>query len=258
MAEKKWETLWRYAEPLMAIFTHSIEIKDEASIAAFYLQNYQQCIDIINDLLMTPGLDASFIDRITRNKSYCLDWMKQKAKKTWSIPTIITTPSPFVLVCHATTWNHVAHFLTSCQDAAQFSKLYYTFDDDDDPPPEWATSFTHLNNIQWPCVYDEWTPYIFLMTGSWLFFDKRPYLSLTQSIIDAKDPSFAQVFVNKQADNLDYSHVPRLNIRYCTLHQPLDMTQPSLIYREILFEHKFQEKNYPVAMLDAEHCCQTN
>ncbi len=270
-----WPTNWFYAEQLIKIFPDSVEIKDEASLAAFYSNKFTRAAEIINDILnLKPP--RHMIGRVMGNKTFCAHHLLSKALFTkdddhcTQDETTHLEYSPFIFVCHDTSATTVINFLNNCADAHLFSHLYYLYKDDDemlkmnkDLPDKFE--FVKYDGGILESLKDKCTPYIFNVVGDWTFFDKRNYLTIMRDIIDSagNGGSYGQVLMNQNCSSSlgDWSQegvecFTGLERRYYEGSVDFKPANPSLINRELLYEYDF-ENNYKnthkTAFMDGIH-----
>ena len=231
-----WLAGWYFAQELLKIFPDSVEIKDEASLAAFYSKEYTRSAEIINDLLdLKPP--RHMIARIMGNKRFCAPHLLRKAlltvdnaygpERPAARPEDAYGPerpaarpedayesdsdqiegrlehSPYIFVCRGTSAVSVKNFLRHCTDAHLFSHFYYLYNDDemvkiDAELPKYF-EFVKYNSSILNSLGDRCTPYIFNMVGDWLFFDRRNYVTIMRDIIDSagNGASYGQVLMNQ-------------------------------------------------------------
>lgn len=73
-----WAISWYFAQQFLKIFPDSVDIKDEASLAAFYCKEYIISAEIINDLLNLKPPEY-MIERVMGNKRFCTPHMLGKS-----------------------------------------------------------------------------------------------------------------------------------------------------------------------------------
>lgn len=272
-----WAAAWYFAKDLLNIFPDSVDIKDEASLAAFYSGDYMKSAEIINDLLdLKPP--RHMVSRVMSNKRFCTPYLIDKAKKSlipmdegYENEKIIgqLDYSPFIFVCMNTCPSTVENFLMYCTDAYLFSHFYYLYEKDDDlnmkDLPHYFECIKYNDTIL-NSLGDKCTPYIFNMVGDWLFFDKRNYVTIMRDIIDSagNGTSYGQVLMNQNYSSSSvtewskegiekYTGMERRYYEDCT---EFDGITPSLINREILYEYKFEDNYksmYKTALMDGIH-----
>ena len=266
-----WLVGWFFAQKLLKIFPDSVEIKDEASLAAFYSKEYDRSAEIINDLLnLKPP--RHMIARVMGNKRFCSPHLVKKvlqAQQTSSPDKIEgqLDHSPYIFVCRGTSAATVRNFLEHCSDAYLFSHFYYLYDNDEEMDrdlPQYFEFVKHDSSLL-KSLGDKCTPYIFNMEGDWLFFDRRNYVTILRDIIDSagNGASYGQVLMNQNySGNVDdwsqeggekYTGLER---RYYEDSASFDRSSPALLNREVLYEHDF-EANYKdthkTALMDGVH-----
>lgn len=259
-----WVVAWHFAQGLLQIFPDSIEIKDEASLAAFYSKEYLKSAEIINDLLeMKPP--RYMVARVMGNKRFCVPHLIEQARKVKNEDEIIRWPglySPYIFVCKNTSKRTINSFINHCTDWNLFSHFYYLYDSDQssDIPPYFEMikyDKSILNSLGSKC-----TPYIFNMVGDWMFFDKRNYVTIMRDILDSagNDSSYGQVLLNSQSiddwSNKGTEKYTELERRYFEDVAEFDGLAPSLINREILYEYEFEvnyKANHKTALMDGLH-----
>ena len=199
-----WLVSWYFAQELLKIFPDSVEIKDEASLAAFYTKEYTRSAEIINDLLnLKPP--RHMIARVMGNKRFCAPHLMRKAL----LPVDNESDSdqiegqldhsPYIFVCRGTSAVSVKNFLRYCTDAHLFSHFYYLYDDEMDAELPKYFEFVKYDGSILNSLGDRCTPYIFNMVGDWLFFDRRNYVTIMRDIIDSagNGASYGQVRMNQ-------------------------------------------------------------
>jgi hypothetical protein len=230
--ESDWLMGWYFAQKLLKIFPDSVEIKDEASLAAFYSKEYDRSAEIINDLLdLKPP--RHMIARVMGNKRFCAPHLLKKALLASQAQQIASPDegygsdasdkeghldhSPYIFVCRGTSAATVRNFLEHCSDAYLFSHFYYLYDNDEemvkmDHGPEVSSNrplvaqelpqyfeFVKYDSSLLNSLGDKCSPYIFNMEGDWLFFDRRNYVTILRDIIDSagNGASYGQVLMNQ-------------------------------------------------------------
>jgi hypothetical protein len=272
-----WLVGWYFAQELLKIFPDSVEIKDEASLAAFYSKEYTRSAEIINDLLNLKP-QRYMIARVMGNKRFCAPHLMRKAL----LPVDDGYESaddqiegrldhtPYIFVCRGTSAASIRSFLRHCTDAHLFSHFYYLYDNDDEMVemkkklPNYFEFVKYDSNIL-NSLGDRCTPYIFNMVGDWLFFDKRNYVTIMRDIIDSagNGASYGQVLMNQnysdsvddwsQEGNEKYTPLER---RYYEDSTEFDGSAPSLLNREVLYEYDFEanyKKTHKTALMDGVH-----
>jgi len=273
-ANEDWLVNWHFAQELLKIFPDSVEIKDEASIAAFYSKHYDRCTEIINDLLnLKPP--RHMIGRVMRNKMFCTQHIMRKALLQIDEKDKIDRiegqlkHSPYIFVCKDTSATTIKNFLNHCSDAYLFSRFYYLYDDEiDEEKVQKISPYFEFVRYEKSIVNSLrqvfCSPYIFNMEGDWLFFDRRNYVTIMRDIIDSagNGDSYGQVLMNQ---NYSYSvdgcqegieKYTELERRYYEDNTEFDASSPSLLNREILYEYDFQNnyKNWhKTALMDGVH-----
>lgn len=268
-----WLVGWYFAQELLKIFPDSVEIKDEASLAAFYSNEYTRSAEIINDLLnLKPP--RYMIARVMGNKSFCAPHLMKKALLSLNDESDDQIEgrldhSPYIFVCRGTSAVSVKNFLRHCTDAHLFSRFYCLYNDDDDMVqhdelPKYFEFVKYDSNIL-NSLGDRCTPYIFNMVGDWLFFDRRNYVTIMRDIIDSADngASYGQVLMNQNysgsvddwstAGSEKYTALER---RYYEDITEFDGSAPSLLNREVLYEYDFEanyKKTHKTALMDGVH-----
>ncbi len=274
-----WLVGWYFAQELLKIFPDSVEIKDEASLAAFYSNEYTRSAEIINDLLnLKPP--RHMIARVMGNKRFCAPYLMKKTLLSLNdesddnqIEGILDhrlDHSPYIFVCRGTSAVFVKNFLRHCTDAYLFSHFYYLYNDDDDMVMMNAELPKYFEFVKYDSsilnsLGDRCTPYIFNMVGDWLFFDRRNYVTIMRDMIDSADngASYGQVLMNQNySGSVDdwssegsekYTEMER---RYYEDIAEFDESAPSLLNREVLYEYDFEanyKKTHKTALMDGVH-----
>ena len=267
-----WLVNWTYSQKFLEIFPDSVNIKDEASLAAFYSNEYDHSVRIINDLLnLKPP--RHMIARVMGNKKFCLRHLVKTALHEENVSDEIDGQldnSPYIFVCRGTSATTVRNFIKHCSDAYLFSHFYYLYDKSEQTVKlelEFPRYFEFvkydsslLNSLGIKCY-----PYIFNMQGDWLFFDKRNYVTIMRDIVDSagNGGSYGQVLMNQnyshnvddweQEGNEKYTESER---RYYEDDTLFDGSSPSFINREILYEYDFEanyKNTYKTALMDGIH-----
>lgn len=272
-----WLVGWYFAQELLKIFPDSVEIKDEASLSAFYSKEYTRSAEIINDLLnLKPP--RHMIARVMGNKRFCAPHLMRKAllpvdegygSDKGRIEGQLDH-SPYIFVCRETSAASVNNFLTHCSDAHLFSHFYYLYDNNDEMVkmdkelPKYFELVKYDSSIL-NSLGDKCTPYIFNMVGDWLFFDRRNYVTIMRDIIDSagNGASYGQVLMNQnysgsvddwsQEGSEKYTGLER---RYYEDSAEFDGSTPSLLNREVLYEYDFEanyKKTHKTALMDGVH-----
>lgn len=272
-----WLVGWYFAQELLKIFPDSVEIKDEASLAAFYSKEYTRSAEIINDLLnLKPP--RHMIARVMGNKRFCAPHLMRKAllaidegyeSDDEQIEGQLDH-SPYIFVCRGTSAVSVKNFLRHCTDAHLFSHFYYLYNDDnemvkmDKELPKYF-KFVKYDSSILSSLGDRCMPYIFNMVGDWLFFDRRNYVTIMRDIIDSagNGASYGQVLMNQnysgsvddwsQEGSEKYTGLER---RYYEDSTEFDGSAPSLLNREVLYEYDFEanyKKTHKTAFMDGVH-----
>jgi len=271
-----WLVGWYFAQELLKIFPDSVEIKDEASLAAFYSKEYTRSAEIINDLLnLKPP--RHMIARVMGNKRFCTPHLMRKAllpvddgyESDDQIKGRLDH-SPYIFVCRGTAAASVNNFLRHCSDAHLFSYFYYLYDNDDEMVkmdkelPKYFELVKYDSSIL-NSLGDKCTPYIFNMVGDWLFFDRRNYVTIMRDIIDSagNEASYGQVLMNQnysgsvddwsQEGSEKYTSLER---RYYEDSAEFEGSAPSLLNREVLYEYDFEanyKKTHKTALMDGVH-----
>lgn len=281
-----WLVGWYFAQELLKIFPDSVEIKDEASLAAFYVKEYTQSAEIINDLLnLKPP--RHMIARVMGNKRFCAPHLIRKAVERPDDTHLVERPddnesgdqgrlehSPYIFVCRGTSAASVKNFLVHCTDNHLFSHFYYLYSDEDEYD-EKAKMGHHFEFVKYDSsilksLGDRCTPYIFNMVGDWLFFDRRNYVTIMRDIIDSagNGASYGQVLMNQnysgsvndwsQEGSEKYTPLER---RYYEDIAEFDGSAPSLLNREVLYEYDFEanyKKTHKTALMDGMHVVRHN
>lgn len=290
-----WLVGWAFAQELLKIFPDSVEIKDEASLAAFYSQEYTRSAEIINDMInLKPP--RHMIARVMVNKRFCVPHLMRKAlldsaavdsaavDNGYGSDEMLSDEiegrldhSSYIFVCRKTSAVSVKNFLRHCSDAYLFSHFYYLYDNEDEMVkmgeelPSYFEFVKYENSIL-NSLWDRCTPYIFNMVGDWLFFDRRNYVTIMRDIIDSADneASYGQVLMNQNyyySDSLDdwsqegsekYTSSER---RYYEDNPEFDGSAPSLLNREVLYEYDFEanyKKTHKTALMDGVHVVRAN
>lgn len=271
-----WQVDWYFAQEFLKIFPNSVEIKDEASLAAFYSKEYVRSAEIINDLL-TLKPPHHMIARVMGNKRFCAPHLIKNAiqvdegyeSDTDKIKGQLDH-SPYIFVCKGTSATTVSNFLKHCSDAHIFSHFYYLYDSDEEMVkmgrelPRYFEFVKYDNGIL-NSLGDRCSPYIFNMEGDWLFFDRRNYATILRDIIDSADDdaSYGQVLMNQnnsggvddwsQEGSEKYTGLGR---RYYEDSVAFDSSSPSLINREVLYEYDFKSNykaTHKTALMDGIH-----
>jgi hypothetical protein len=272
-----WLAGWYFAQELLKIFPDSVEIKDEASLAAFYSKEYTRSAEIINDLLNLKP-QRHMIARVMGNKRFCAPHLMRKAllpvddgyeSSDDQIEGRLDY-SPYIFVCRGTSTDSIKNFLRHCADAHLFSHFYYIYDNDDEMVrmdkelPKYFEFVKYESGIL-NSLGDRCTPYIFNMVGDWLFFDRRNYVTIMRDIIDSagNGASYGQVLMNQNYSGSvdDWSHEGNekytpLERRYYEDSTEFDGEAPSLLNREILYEYDFEanyKKTHKTALMDGVH-----
>lgn len=268
-----WLVGWYFAQELLKIFPDSVEIKDEASLAAFYSKEYTRSAEIINDLLnLKPP--RHMIARVMGNKRFCTPHLMRKAllpvDDGYESDDHVEGQldhSPYIFVCRGTSAASIKNFLRHCTDAHLFSHFYYLYDNDDEMDGELPRyfEFVKYDSSILNSLGDRCTPYIFNMVGDWLFFDRRNYVTIMRDIIDSagNGASYGQVLMNQNySDSVDdwsqegsekYTGLER---RYYEDSAEFDGSAPSLLNREVLYEYDFEanyKKTHKTALMDGVH-----
>jgi len=267
-----WSVGWYFAKKLLKIFPDSVDIKDEASIAAFYSKEYIRSAEIINDLLnMKPP--RHMIPRVMENKRFCTPHLMSKASFEASFEDSKEKiegqlkHSPYIFVCRRTSDVTIKNFLKHCTDAYLFSHFYYLYDNEDEMDKEIPQffEFVKYDNSILNSLGDKCTPYIFNMVGDWLFFDKRNYVTIMRDIIDSagNGDSYGQVLMNQNYSNSVTEWTQEGSEKYTELERRYyeDITEfnhlsPSLINREIFYEYDFKAnytQTHKTALMDGMH-----
>jgi hypothetical protein len=271
-----WLTDWYFAQELLKIFPDSVEIKDEASLAAFYSKEYTRSAEIINDLLnLKPP--RHMIARVMENKRFCAPHLVRTALLPFddgyeSADDIEgrLNHSPYIFVCRGTSATSIRNFMRNCTDAHLFSHFYYLYDNDDemakiDKELPKCFEFVKYDSGILNSLGDRCTPYIFNMVGDWLFFDRRNYVTIMRDIIDSagNGASYGQVIMNQNYSWSvdDWSHEGNekytpLERRYYEDSTEFDGSAPSLLNREVLYEYDFEanyKKTHKTALMDGVH-----
>jgi len=264
-----WVTDWYFAQELLKIFPDSVEIKDEASLAAFYSEEYARSAEIINDLLnLKPP--RYMIARVMGNKRFCAPHLLRNLSLDGGYENIEDRleHSPYIFVCRGTSAASVKNFLRHCTDAHLFSHFYYLYENDEEMvkmdrelPPYFE--FVKYDSSILNSLGDRCTPYIFNMVGDWFFFDRRNYVTIMRDIIDSDEDSYGQVLMNQNYSCSvdDWSNVGEekytgLERRYYEDSVEFDGTSPSLLNREVLYEHDFEanyKNTHKTALMDGVH-----
>ena len=276
-----WLVGWYFAQKLLKIFPDSLDIKDEASLAAYYSKEYTRSAEIINDLLdLKPP--RHMIGRVMGNKRFCTPHLMRKAllpvddgyeSDDDQIKGRLDY-SPYIFVCKGTSAASIRNFLRYCTDTHLFSHLYYLYDNDDEMVtmdkelPKYF-EFVKYDKSLLHSLGEKCTPYIFNMVGDWLFFDRRNYVTIMRDIIDSAGnetdygASYGQVLMNQ-----NYSHsvddwsqegdekYTSLERRYYEDNIEFDGFTPSLLNREVLYEYDFEanyKKTHKTALMDGVH-----
>ena len=275
-----WLVGWYFAQELLKIFPDSVEIKDEASLAAFYSKEYTRSAEIINDLLNLKP-QRHMIARVMGNKRFCAPHLMRKAllsvdngHESEEIEGRLDH-SPYIFVCRGTSAVSVKNFLRHCTDMHLFSHFYYLYDNEDEMVKMGEElpiyfEFVKYENSILNSLWDRCTPYIFNMAGDWLFFDRRNYVTIMRDIIDSagNGASYGQVLMNNNySDSVDdwspegsekYTSLER---RYYEDNAEFDGSAPSLLNREVLYEYDFEanyKKTHKTALMDGVHTVRAN
>lgn len=283
-----WETSSQYCDELLKIFPNSINIKDEAFLSAFYCKKYIKANKIINDLIELKP-DENIIDRIMRNKLYCIQYLIQnnlnKLYSNLENFKYLENSSPYILIFANSSIETIKSFLFNCKDKYLFSSFYYIYNNENELnlkelPKYFKCIFSLENNISKIInLFNEFnykiSPYIFFIKKNWLFFDKKNYITTMRDILDSNenDKNYGQVLFNQNTNskisidsikniindnsikNYKYtnSKIRFLELNYENFYNNL----PSLINSNILYEHNFENKYsnlYKTALLDGIHC----
>lgn len=271
-----WLVGWYFAQELLKIFPDSVEIKDEASLAAFYSKEYTRSAEIINDLLnLKPP--RHMIARVMGNKRFCASHLVRKAllpvggyESDADHIEGRLDHSPYIFVCRGTSAASVKNFLRHCADAHLFSHFYYLYDNDDEMVKMGGELPRYFEFVKYDSsilnsLGDRCTPYIFNMVGDWLFFDRRNYVTIMRDIIDSagNGASYGQVLMNQnysgsvddwsQEGSEKYTSLER---RYYEDSAEFEGSAPSLLNREVLYEYDFEtnyKKTHKTALMDGVH-----
>jgi hypothetical protein len=274
--KNEWITGWHFAQEFLKIFPDSFEIKDEASLAAFYSKEYTRSAEIINDILnIRPP--RNIIDRVMGNKRFCTHHLIKKAllpiddgyESDDNIEGQLDL-SPYIFVCRQTSSTSIKNFLKHCTDCYLLSHLYYLYDDDDElvrmdnELPQYFELIKYDTSII-KTLGNKCRPYIFNMVGEWLFFDRRNYITIMRDIIDSAGDrsSYGQVLMNQNysgsVDDWNHEGIESFTVlgrRYYEDNTEFNWLSPSLINREVLYEHDFEvnyKQNHKTALMDGIH-----
>lgn len=274
--KNEWLTGWHFAQEFLKIFPDSFEIKDEASLAAFYSKEYTRSAEIINDILnIRPP--RNIIDRVMGNKRFCTHHLIKKAllpiddgyESDDNIEGQLDF-SPYIFVCRQTSSTSIKNFLKHCTDCYLLSHLYYLYDDDDElvrmdnELPQYFELIKYDTSII-KTLGDKCRPYIFNMVGEWLFFDRRNYITIMRDIIDSagNKSSYGQVLMNQNysgsVDDWNHEGIESFTVlgrRYYEDNTEFNWLSPSLINREVLYEQDFEvnyKQNHKTALMDGIH-----
>lgn len=271
--ESDWVNMWRLADQLRVIFHDSIEILDEAEIAAFHNQEFQEMNHIINTMLdLHPPKET--VDRLMHNKLFCTK-IKPEQSITQSITRPSIGPSPFTIIFQGSSLKTIRSFFRACTDIVLASTIYYVYDTSSieetetmlhlpttTPHDEVKRETNHEIGFVMPrtlCV--PWpgqsfalsgiqplkeqlfetlvlTPYVLIIKNDWTFIDEIDYLTILRTILDG-DESTGQVILGTDNQNEPQSDEDvRYERRKCFVShgRQLNLETPSMIAHHVLRE----------------------
>jgi hypothetical protein len=266
-----WKTGWELSKKLLLVFPDCLELKDEASLMAYYSGDIQAFTSLTNDILDRGSAAAGMLDRIYNNKRFALasNVSHELASADLSYRGVSQTlpfKTPFSLVVEGPITRHVRRFLYNTRDAHLLTTVFQILEpdeaavaDSDARPVAKSASEPLLLRAKGPLTPESFlslfgerdeaavvTPYIlFFPRGSWVCFDRRAYCSLTRAVLDT-DPHYGQVFLN-QHPSMDLTHPEALGrvkhtpggARFFETNEEFSLQAPSMIASNTLYEHDF-------------------
>lgn len=250
-----WFVGWEFAKHLLKIFPDSIDIKDEAALAAYYSKNYIKSAEIINEILDSHP-NRILLTRVMENKRFCVPHLLNKAlededegyesnenheshvnneshennENNENHETSLNNlkNSPFIFVCSGSSVKTVKNFLKYCTDVHLFSHFYYLYDNENEKKNIKPTfpkyfEFVQFNKSILNSLGNKCTAYIFNMVGNWVFFDRRNYVTIMRDILDSAGhgTSYGQVLINQNYSQFNSKKITDWNYegyeKYTTL-----------------------------------------
>lgn len=266
-----WKSGWELAKNVLLIFPDCLEIKDEASLMAYYSGDVEAFTSLVNEILDHKGVVLNMLDRIYNNKRFALASNLSREINSPDLPWFkvyrpMSFQTPFSFIFEGPLTRYVKRFLYNTTDACLLTNVFQILGPEEhvsegvlDETDETADASlkpvllkTDKKKATAPLsllyLLREYvvTPYIlFFPRGCWVCFDQRPYCTLTRAVLD-EDSSYGQVFLNQHESNhlTETGFLGRVKhtskgARYYETVEEFSLQAPSMIFSNVLYENEF-------------------
>jgi GR25 family glycosyltransferase involved in LPS biosynthesis len=202
-------------------FPHSVDIREEYALNAYYSDAYEESYDVFDRILQMKGLTEETAKRILFSQHFCIKkialrnayYNRDIVKQITSRKNVDSFPQVTFTITSCKRFNlfekTIDSFLNCCTDLEKISRWICV--DDNSSQEDIARMHERYPFFEFVLKQPEQkghpqsmnmirqlvkTPYVFHMEDDWLFFCKRPYISEAMDVISS-NPKIMQCLVNK-------------------------------------------------------------